>query len=102
MLKNFVIVKHLQDNGKFLFYVPMTIELRAGDKVVCDTSRGNDQLGVCCCDSFTADPEVVCPLFGTQPRVMKYVTGTIEYLRFEIEEEKEYDENRQQDDGKQV
>lgn len=93
MLKNMVIVKHLQDNGKFLFYVPKGIELTAGGKVVCDTSRGNDQLGVCCCDSFTADPDVVCPLFGVSPKGMKYVTGRIEYEKFEEAlNEEEYEE----------
>lgn len=92
-MKKFVIVKHLQDNGKFLFYVPKSVHLHAGDKVVCDTSRGNDQLGVCCCDDFLANPEIVCPLFGTQPRMMKYVTGTVDYLRFEIEEEEDNDKD---------
>ena len=46
MLKNFVIIKHLQDGGKYLFMVPKKIDLEAGDKVMCDTSRGADQLGV--------------------------------------------------------
>ena len=96
MLKNMVIVKHLADNGKFLFYVPKSISLEAGDKVVCDTSRGSDQLGVCCCDSFLGKPDVVCPLFGTQPKAMKYVTGKVEYEKFEIAREvEEYDESMQ-------
>ena len=91
MLKNFVIIKHISDNGKYLFKVPKKISLEAGDKVVCDTSRGNDQLWVCCCDSFLADPEIVCPLFGTQPKVLKYVTGKVEYEKFEdaMEEDEE-------------
>ena len=93
MLKNMVIVKHLQDNGKFLFYVPKSISLTAGEKVVCDTSRGKDQLAACCCDSFLGDPDVVCPLFGTQPSIMKYVTGKVEYERFEEAlNEEEYEE----------
>ena len=90
-MKQFVIVKHLQDNGKFLFYVSKHITLKAGDKVVCDTSRGNDQIGVCCCDSFMAEPEVVCPLFGTQPKAMKYVTGTIKIALFDNDEEEDED-----------
>lgn len=93
MGKNMVIVKHLQDNGKFLFYVPKSISLVAGEKVVCDTSRGKDQLAVCCCDSFSGDPDVVCPLFGTQPAIMKYITGRVEYERFEEAlNEEEYEE----------
>ena len=93
MLKNMVIVKHIQDNGKYLFYVPKSICLTAGEKVVCETSRGSDQMGVCCCDSFRADPEMMCPLFGTQPQKMKYVTGKVEYERFdEALNEEEYEE----------
>ena len=82
MLKNFVIVKHFEGNGKFLFYVPYEVSLLAGDRVVCDTSRGADQLGVCCCHSFLADPEVVMPLFGTCEKNMRSVTGKFEYISF--------------------
>lgn len=93
MLKNFVIVKHMEDSGKYLFFVPKKISLEAGDKVVCSTKRGKDQLGVCCCDSFMADMAVVIPLFGTQEALMRYVTGKVEYKRFEIEKsEDEYEE----------
>ena len=92
MQKNFVIVKHLEDNGKFLFYVPKKVSLVAGDQVICVTSRGKNVLGVCCCDSFLAKPEVVCPLFGTQPRVMKYVKGRVEYKEFEEDEDDEDEE----------
>ena len=88
-LKKFVIVKHIQDNGKYLFYVPKDVTLEAGNKVVCDTSRGTDQLGICCCDSFVAEPEVVCPLFGTQPEKMRYVTGMVTYDKFDTTDEDE-------------
>lgn len=88
-LKKFVIVKHIQDNGKYLFYVPKDVTLKAGNKVVCDTSRGTDQLGVCCCDSFVAEPEVVCPLFGTHPEKMRYVTGMVTYDKFDTTDEDE-------------
>lgn len=92
-MKNFVIIRHLENGGKYLFYVPKKISLYAGDKVVCETSRGGDQLAVCCCDSFLADPAVVCPLFGTSESNMKYVTGKVEYERFETEKnEDEYEE----------
>lgn len=93
MLKNFVIVKHLENSGKYLFFVPKKISLSAGDQIVCNTKYGEDQLGVCCCDSFLAKPEVVCPLFGVSENNMKYVTGRVEYERFEEAlEEEEYDE----------
>lgn len=103
MLKNYVIIKHIENSGKFLFRVPMGISLEAGEKVVCDTSRGGDQLGVCCCDSFLARPEVIMPLFGTQAQKMKFVTGKVEYEKFaEAQEDEEYDEDRQQDTGEQI
>ena len=98
MQKNMVIVKHLADNGKFLFYVPKGISLEVGDNVACDTIKGKNQIGVCCCDSFLGDPEVVCPLFGTSHSRMKYVTAKLIYRNFieaikdEVrEEELEYD-----------
>ena len=91
MLKNYVIIKHLTDSGKYLFRVPNRIDLECGDYVMCDTCRGENQLGVCCCDAFLADPEIVEPLFGTQSSKMKYVTGKVEVRRFAeaIEEEQE-------------
>ena len=69
------------------------VNLEAGDKIVCDTSRGTDQMGVCCCDSFMADPEIVCPLFGTQPKNLRYVTGIVDYRKFEYAMEEEEEEN---------
>ena len=91
MPKNLVIIKHLQDGGKYLFKVPKEVNLHAGDKIVCNTARGTDQLGICCCDSFYADPEVMCPLFGTQVGNLRYVTGMVDYQRFEnvMEDEEE-------------
>lgn len=90
-LKKFVIIKHIQDNGKYLFYVPKAVTLEAGSKVVCETARGGDQLGVCCCDSFLSEPEIMCPLFGTQPEKMRYVTGVVSYEKFDttFEDEEE-------------
>jgi len=107
MMKNFVIVKHMNDSGKYLFYVPKSISLSAGDRVVVDTARGTDQMGVCCCDSFLAKPEVVIPLFGTCEKNMRYVTGRVMVDEFkEAREEEEYDErfgeDGQPDDGEQV
>ena len=93
MQKNMVIVKHIQDNGKFLFYVPKSVSLEAGDRVVCDTSRGGDQLGVCCCDSVLSKPEVMCPLFGTQESKMKYVKGRVFFMEFDEDEEDENDKD---------
>lgn len=102
MLKNFVIVKHMENSGKFLFRVPKGVSLSAGDKIVCDTSRGNDQLGVCCCDSFLARSEVVMPLFGTSEKQMRFVTGKVEYEKFAIAQGEEEYEDRQSDTGEQI
>lgn len=102
MQKKFVIVKHIQDNGKFLFFVPDSVDLKAGEKIVCDTSRGADQLGICCCDSFMAETDVVCPLFGTHEHCMKYVTGKVTYIRFAEAQEGENAENGQQEQREQV
>ena len=88
-LTKMVIVKHWQDNGKYLFRVPLSEMLNAGDQVLCDTARGKDQPGTCCCDSFMADAEVVCKLFGTQPHALKYVTGEVEFRRFDMDEEEQ-------------
>lgn len=92
-MKNYVIVKHLTDNGKYLFYVPKSISVSAGETVTCDTCRGGSQLGVCCCDSFLAYPDVVEPLFGTQSSKMRYVTGRVEFDKFtEAIDEEKYEE----------
>ena len=89
MMKNFVIIKHLQDSGKFLFRVPKDVILDAGDQIVCDTVRGKDQLGVCCCNSFFADPEVVCKLFGIYPASLRFVTGRVACTRFDLSNEED-------------
>lgn len=88
-MRKFVIIKHLQDNGKYLFQVPKGVDLKAGNTIVCDTSRGVNQLGVCCCDSFVADETIVCPLFGTQTPKLRFVTGRVEYAKFNMEDEED-------------
>lgn len=92
-LSKFVIIKHIQDNGKYLFKVPKNVHLSAGDKIVCETCRGSDQLGVCCCDSFVADEEMMCGFFGTQTNKLRYVTGRVEYDKFDPEDEDDDGEN---------
>ena len=89
MKRKFVIIKHPENSGKYLFRVPETAILNAGDQVMCDTSHGKDQIGVCCCDSFFAEPEVVCKLFGTHPGNLRFVTGRVECTRFIMTEDEE-------------
>ena len=88
MLKNYVIIKHPGDNGKYLFTLPKSICLETGDEVVCDTKYGR-QTGVCCCDAFMAKPEVVMPLFGTQENKMRSIVGRVVYDEFTEAQEAE-------------
>ena len=103
MLMNHVIIKPVFESGKLLFRVPDGVTLKAGDKVVCDTIRG-DLVGICCCDSFAADPEIVMPLFGTHEKRMRYVKGRMQLIMFDgiptHESEEKADENGQQESGK--
>lgn len=100
MLKNYVIIKHTADSGKYLFRVPQKISLKAGDMVLANTKRGANQLGICCCDSFFAEPETVMPLFGTCEKNMAFVTGRVEYDLFTEAMEDEHDEDGEQgEDG---
>ena len=73
---NMVVIKHPNDNGKYLFQVPEDIDLDAGTLVMCDTMRGESP-GVCATGTFRADPEVICPMWGTQPRLMKRITKVL-------------------------
>ena len=86
-MKNFVIVKHPNDFGKYLFFVPRQEDMRAGDEVLVETKRGPDQHATCVCDSFFARPEVICPLFNVTPENMKWITGRLIKQHFQIEAE---------------
>lgn len=64
-----------QESGKYLFTVPESVELKAGDMVAVKTVRGM-QFGVCVCDSFVADDgEKICKLWGTNIDRMQPVVG---------------------------
>ena len=51
---NVVIVKHENSAVKYIFLVPETKSLKAGDLVKVNTKRGN-ALETCLCDSFVVD-----------------------------------------------
>ena len=53
-MNNLVFIKHMGDAKYYLFEVPMSIELKKGNKVFCDTMYGR-QLGECVTDSFYVD-----------------------------------------------
>lgn len=80
---NFVVIKHAADNGKYLFQVPEGVTLDAGTAVLCDTSRGKNQLGVCVTGTFEADPAVICPLWGTSPEKMRRVTTVLREFKLD-------------------
>ena len=75
--RKFVIVQHVCDNGKYLFTVPEGKNIYACEYVLCDTSRGKNQVGIALCDTFSADPEVICPLFNTTPDNLKGVKARL-------------------------
>ena len=68
----FIVVKHPNDSGKYLFQVPDGVELDPGTMVSCETNRGI-QPGICATGVFRADPEVVCRMWGTTPERMKRI-----------------------------
>ena len=76
-MKNFVVVRHLNDSGRYLFYVPDDVTLEAGTGVICETRQSHSEPGVCVTGTFTANPEIICPLWGTQPKSMKRVVKVL-------------------------
>lgn len=87
-MSNFVVVRHMYDTGRYLFNVPEDVTLDAGTNVICETSRSNYEPGICVTGSFKADPEVICQLWGTQPKKMKRVTCVMREFALEWPEEK--------------
>ena len=95
---NFVVVKHV-DSGKYLFLVPEDVTLDAGTAVLCDTSRGKNQPGVCATGTFTADPAVICPLWGTKPEALKRVTTVLREFKLEWPDKLEHPASEDDDEG---
>ena len=86
---NFVVIKHPNDNGKYLFKVPEGVALDAGTMVACDTSRGKNQPGFCATATFEGDPEVVAPMWGGDPKKIRKVTQVLREFVLEWPEEAE-------------
>lgn len=79
----FVIIKHPGNSGKYLFTVPSEeVTLAPGDYVFCTTSRGPNELGVCCTEAFRGDPETVTKFWGTTIANLKPVTAKLTALTF--------------------
>ena len=68
-----VICKHPGCCTPYLFKVPEMTYLDAGEYVMVDTKYG-EQLAQTVSECFTADPEVICPLWNTSEKKMKRVT----------------------------
>lgn len=86
---NMIVIRHPNDNGKYLFKVPEDTELDAGTLVSCDTKRG-EQPGVCITSSFRADPSVICPLWNTTPNEMKRVLKVLREIYLEWPKEPDH------------
>lgn len=96
-MSNFVVVRHLYDNGRYLFYVPDDVTLDAGTAVICETKRNSNEPGVCITGTFQADPEVICPMWGTQPKYMKRVVKILREFVLEWPERTEPVEEEEDD-----
>ena len=68
----FVVVKHPNNNGHYLFRVPDSIELDVDTLVIVETARGN-QPAVCVTGTFRANYEDIVKHWGGGPvkRVLK-------------------------------
>ena len=69
---NIVVCRHPGDSGKYIFKVPEDVSIDAGTLLKVETGRGV-QPAQAITSSFKADPEIICPLWGTQPKKMKKV-----------------------------
>lgn len=84
MKRNMVIAQHLGSGAKFLFFVPGYHEVRAGEYLLCNTKRGENQIAIALCDNFHANPEKLYPLFGTEEKKMQYVTARLLLYTFDL------------------
>ena len=96
-MKNFVVVRHMYDNGRYLFLVPDDVVLEAGTAVICETRKSSREPGVCLTGTFRAEPDVICPLWGTAPKNMKRVVKVLREFVLEWPEGTEPEEDEDDD-----
>ena len=96
-MSNFVVVRHAYESGRYLFLVPEDVTLDPGTAVICETKRSSHEPGVCITGTFKADPEVICPLWGTQPKAMKRVIKVLREFALEWPERTEPVEEEEDD-----
>ena len=94
---NMIVCRHPMDNGKYLFRVPEDINIDVGTLLRVDTRRG-EQPAQAITSSFTADPEVICPLWGTSPKKMMRVVSCLHESILEWPEKSEDVSSSDQDD----
>lgn len=94
---NMIVCRHPGDHGKYIFRLPDNCELDAGSLVKVKTKYGI-QPAVCVTGSFRADPEVVCPLWGTTPKRMCRVLSYLNEIAIEWPDEPEPDIDMDDDD----
>lgn len=73
-----------QGGKNFLFAVPKNVTLKKGDRVLCNTMRG-EQDGICATDSFEVDERAlkqIADLVGAY-FPLKEVVGKVEVARFD-------------------
>ena len=82
----FVLVKHDEGSGYYLFTVPKERDLKFGDRVLLKTRKGI-KTGVCVCNSFSISDEEnvekLCQMNGTQRERLTSVIGTVFYQLWE-------------------
>lgn len=87
MKKRLVIVKHPSENTKYLFELPPTEYVRAGEYALCDTCRGQDQVALCLCDHFDAEGyelDAICRAFNTDVDKLRMITARLYVSRFRM------------------
>lgn len=88
-----VLVKHPNDTVNYAFQVPDAEDLVVGQKILCSTNRGNDQIGVCITPSFTVSDNVLREYYGTTVSKLKPVTGIL--IPFMFVDTKETDDGKE-------
>ena len=79
---NVVLVKHPNYNGQFMFRAPDGTKLTAGQRVLCDTSRGPCEMGTCVTDSFELFDYQLSQLWNTKIEKLKPVVGMLKPIMF--------------------
>lgn len=76
-------ISRIPGGGRYIFETP--VDLKKGDVVKCDTSRG-ESIGFCLSDSFVVDGNVldfICSGYGASVKNMKSIIGVYMYSKFD-------------------